>query len=528
MFDNFRDKVYGWTFGDKKDKNIDGLSPYIKPVSEDAAYTVGAGYYGLQAHKLNLNGTWDNEYDLIRKYRDVAIQQEPDSAVTEIVNEAISGDDDGTVVKINLDALNLSDNIKKRMIEEYNTILQLLDFNKNSYEIFRSWYVDARLYYHIVVDEKKKGLGIQELRRISPLQIRKVREEKTEIGNAGIEIVKEVDEYYLYTPYASRNYPSGLKLSLDSISFTHSGIVDEQTNTIFGWLQKALKPANQIRMMEDAVVIYRLSRAPERRIFYIDVGSMPPGKAAEYLRLIQQQYQNNISYDVITGELKDTTNVMSMMEDFWFPRFSGSKGTEIDTLEGGDNLGKIEDVEYFKKKLYLALNVPIARLTGEENTGAMFGGEAEISRDEQRFSKFVSRLRKRFSNLFLDLLRTQLLLKGIVTEDDWYSIKEKINFDFLSSTAAKEKEETDLLVKNLEILKDAETMVGIFFSKKYLQKKILRMTDEEIKLMDEEIKKELADGELDDFSVVKGRIQFDAEMDALMNPPLPAPKPKQK
>jgi hypothetical protein len=487
--------MLGWKFKkSKEDEKV--LAPFVQPANEDASYVIGSGYFGYNVHQLNMDQTFNNEVDLIRKYREISIQPEPDAAITNICNEAICGDNEGAPISIRLDAVQYPDTIKDKIKTEFETIIKLLNFNKEAYEIFRKWYVDGRLYYHIIIDEKNPKNGIKELRQISPIQIRKIREEETEIGPGGIEYVKSYNEYYLYNKDFMKNKYAGIRLTTDSVSYVHSGIVDENVNMVYGWIHKSMKPSNQLRMMEDAIVIYRISRAPERRIFYVDVGNLPRHRAEEYLRNMKTMYNNKITYDVVTGELKDTSHTMSMMEDYWIPRREGGKATEIDTLRGGENLDQIADVEYFRKRLFNSLNVPIARISGDEGTGLGFGRASEISRDEINFSKFISRLRKRFSYLFYDILKTQLLLKNIITEKDWEVLKEQISFSFLTDNHIKESQESEVLLARAGIVETLRPMIGEFLSKEYVWKEVLKMTDDDIKNMKKQIKKEIAAGEI--------------------------------
>lgn len=523
MADSFNPfSLFGWKFkGKQNNPEIEVKAPYVQPANEDAAYVIGTGYFGYNVHQLNMDQSFDNEVDLIRKYREISIQPEPDAAITNICNEAISGEDDGSPIEIVLDKVEYSDSIKDKIRNEFTTIVQLLNFNKDAYEIFRKWYVDGRIYYHIIIDEKMPSKGIQELRQISPTQIRKIREEEKKIGPGGVEYVASYKEYYLYSQNFIQNKYSGLRLTTDSVCYVHSGLVDENVHMVYGWLHKALKPANQLRMMEDAIVIYRLSRSPERRIFYVDVGNLPKNKAEEYLRNIQSRYKNKVTYDVVTGELKDTSHTLSMMEDFWLPRREGGRGTEIDTLKGGENLGEIKDVEYFRKRLYNALNVPIARISGDESTGFGFGKASEISRDEINFSKFIARLRKRFSYVFYDLLKTQLLLKSIITEDDWMVLKEQIKFTFLSDNHIRESQEVEVLLARATAAETIEPLVGKFYSKEFVWKNVLRMTDEQITEMKKQIKAEISSGE-----VIDPVLTDVAELEALQLAANPPPEPK--
>jgi hypothetical protein len=451
----------------------------------------------------------------------MALHPECDSAIEDIVNEAIVSDTNDSPVQIDLDNLKASDGIKKKIREEFRYILELLDFDKKSHEIYRNWYVDGRLYYHKVVDLKNPEAGIQELRYIDAMKMRYVRQakkkdsDKYRVSNRMVDNpmdydFPEIEEYFIYEPKMS--YPtgtpapgalggsnSGIKMTKDSVTYCTSGLVDRNKGSTLSYLHKAIKSLNQLRMIEDSLVIYRLSRAPERRIFYIDVGNLPKVKAEQYLRDVMMRYRNKLVYDANTGEIRDDKKFMSMLEDFWLPRREGGRGTEITTLPGGQNLGEITDIEYFKKKLYNSLNVPPSRMDGEG--GFNLGRSSEILRDEVKFSKFVSRLRKRFSAMFSDMLRTQLILKNIITPEDWRVMDEHIQYDFLYDNHFAELKDAELLNERLNMVQVAEPYIGKYFSQDYVRRKILRQTDIEILEQDTLIKKEIEDGIIPDPSI---------------------------
>lgn len=485
--DNF--KLLGWQFR-KSDTAKKIKAPYIAKENDDAAFIIGQNYYGHNIHQLSLDQTFETENELIRKYRDIALHPEVDAAITDIVNEAIVGDNESAPVEIVLDDLEQKERIKTLISDEFEHIIRLLDFNNRAYEIFRKWYVDGRSIYHIIINDNAKKKGIEELRYISPLHIKKVREEVKEAGAGGVEIIESFEEYYIYSRDMHKSKSVGIRISTDSIIYANSGLVDEEKNVVYSHLHKALKPTNQLRMLEDATIIYRLARAPERRVFYVDVGNLPKNKAEEYLRGIMNKYQNKMVYDAVSGEVKDNKNTLSMMEDFWMPRREGGRGTEVTTLQGGQNLGEIADVEYFQGKLYQSLNVPTARLMSEGGGGFNIGRSSEITRDEIKYSKFISRIRKDFSDIFYELLKTQLLLKQIITEDEWKLIKEDISFNFLSDTFFKELKDAEILRERVGTLNEIREYVGSYFSMEYIRKEILKMTDDDIKLMKEQMDKE--------------------------------------
>ena len=468
----------------RKEKELGAVTP---PATDDGTYDISGG--GFYSTILDTDGRSRTEDDLIRRYRDIAIQPECDSAIEDIVSEAIASDERDMCVSVVLDNLQVSATIKKRIKEEFERILQLLDFNNKAHDIFRRWYVDGRIFYHKVIDTKNPRKGIQQLRYIDPRKIKKVREVET--GRKGqVDVVKKFKEFYIYNQHGHQvnNTSTGVKLTFDSIAYCPSGLIDMHKGTVLSYLNKAIKPVNQLRMIEDSVVIYRISRAPERRIFYIDVGNLPKIKAEQYLKDVMNRYRNKLVYDASTGEIRDDRNHMSMLEDFWLPRREGGRGTEITTLPGGANLGEIDDITYFQRKLYRSLNVPISRLEAEQNFS--LGRSTEITRDELKFTKFVGKLRKKFSVIFNDLLRTQLILTGVIAEEEWKSMSEHIQFDFLQDNNFTELKNAELLKERLEMLSQVENYVGTYFSKEWVKKNVLHLTDDEIGEMQKQMDSE--------------------------------------
>ena len=468
----------------------DQLKSFVPESNDDGAVTIQSGsYYGTY---VDMDGVVRNEIELITRYREMAMQPELETAIDEVVNEAIVMDDNGKSVDINMDELKTSEGIKKKIRAEFDHILKLLNFGNMGHDIFRRWYIDGRIFYHLIVDEKKPLNGIQELRYIDPRRIRKIREiEKTMDRASGIEIIKKSKEYYLYNDrgvIGTQSANMGAKIALDSVVNVNSGLMDAKRAMVLSYLHKAIKPLNQLRMMEDATVIYRISRAPERRIFYIDVGDMPTIKAEQYLRDIMTKYRNKLVYDSNTGEIKDDRKFMSMLEDIWLPRREGSQGTQIDTLRGGENLGKMEDVEYFQQKLYNSLGVPTSRLIPQQ--GFSLGRTNEITRDELKFAKFVQRPRSKFSSLFDDLLRVQLVLKKVCTEEEWHYIKEDIWYDFFKDNNFNELKEAELIANRIQTLNFVDPYVGRYYSKEWVQKNILQLTDENIQEMEAQMAQE--------------------------------------
>jgi hypothetical protein len=505
-------KLFGFSIEDTEPLSPGVVSP-VPPNTEDGNdHYMSSGFFGTS---LDIEGVYKTEQDLLKRYREMSLHPECDSAIEDIVNEAIVSDSNDSPIQIELSNLNASDGIKKKIREEFKYILSLLDFDKKSHEIYRNWYVDGRIFYHKVIDLKSPHEGIQELRYIDPLKMKYVKQQKkSEKDRYRLTNIRsdnpmdyefpEIEEYFIYTPKASYTSgdPSGfggnagVKMTKDSITYCTSGLVDRNRGNTLSYLHKAIKSLNQLRMIEDSLVIYRLSRAPERRIFYIDVGNLPKVKAEQYLRDVMMRYRNKLVYDAQTGEIRDDKKFMSMLEDFWLPRREGGRGTEITTLPGGQNLGEITDIEYFKKKLFRSLNVPPSRMDGEG--GFNLGRSSEILRDEVKFTKFVSRLRKRFSYMFHDMLKTQLILKNVITPEDWSLMEEHIQYDFLYDNHFSELKDAELLNERLAMVATAEPYVGKYFSQDYLRRKILRQTDEEIIDQDGLIKKEIKDGIIPD------------------------------
>ena len=471
----------------RKERELGAVAP---PITDDGTYEAPGG--GFYSSVLDQDGRARTDDDLIRRYRDIAMQPECDSAIEDIVSEAIASDEKQPAVSISLDNLKVSNSIKKRIREEFDRILDLLDFEEKAHDIFRRWYVDGRIYYHKVIDSANPRKGIQQLRFIDCRKIKKMREVSKDLdkSNSSVEVIKKVKDYYLYNPSGNNmdNTAMGVKLTKDSIAFCPSGLIDMSKGNVLSYLNKAIKPVNQLRMIEDALVIYRISRAPERRIFYIDVGNLPKIKAEQYLKDVMNRYRNKLVYDASTGEIRDDRNHMSMLEDFWLPRREGGRGTEITTLPGGSNLGEIDDITYFKRKLYQALNVPISRLEAETNFS--LGRTTEITRDELKFTKFVQRLRTKFSKLFSSILETQLILRGVIAEDEWHKMKEHIQYDYLQDNNFSELKKAELLRERLDMLGSIESYIGTFFSKEYVLKNILRMNDGEIDAMRDQMNKE--------------------------------------
>jgi len=470
-------------------KDQDSKQHFSIPTADDGATTVNA-VGGAFGQFLDLEGNAKNEADLIRRYREISLHPECDSAIDDIVNEAIVVNENKDSVHIDLSNLTFGKEVRRKIEEEFKNILLLLDFNTRGHDIFRRWYVDGRMYYQKIIDRENPRNGIVELKYIDPRKIKKVREVKKSRSSTSMDIITEYEEYFVFNErgVSGGTSGSGVRIASDSITYANSGLVDQNRNQILSYLHKAIKSVNQLRMIEDAMVIYRIARAPERRIFYIDVGNLPKLKAEQYLREVMARYRNKLVYDASTGEVRDDRNYMNMLEDYWLPRREGGRGTEITTLPGGQNLGEIADVEYFQKKLYRSLNVPVTRL--EASSGFNMGRAAEISRDELKFTKFVGRLRKKFTELFSDILRTQLILKGIIAEEDWSLIRSTLTYDFVSDGHFSELKETEMMKERLALVQSMENYVGKYFSNRYIRKNVLKQTDREIEDLDNEMNKE--------------------------------------
>ena len=518
-------KLFGFSIEETEEKSASIISPVPKNNEDGVDNYIASGFYGQY---VDIEGAYRSEHELIKRYREMALHPEADGAIEDVVNEAIVSDLYDSPVEVELSNLNASEGIKKKIREEFRYIKELMDFDKKSHEIFRNWYIDGRLYYLKVIDQKNPQEGLKDLRYIDPMKIKYVRQEKKSTdrnlgnlripGNKGDEAVPnpKFDEYYIYT--MKPNYPTGMiaqagkgstKIAKDSITYCTSGLVDRNKNRVLSYLHKAIKALNQLRMIEDSLVIYRLSRAPERRIFYIDVGNLPKVKAEQYLKEVMSRYRNKLVYDAQTGEVRDDRKFMSMMEDFWLPRREGGRGTEISTLPGGQNLGELTDIEYFQKKLYRALGIPESRIAAEG--GFNLGRSSEILRDELKFAKFVGRLRKRFANMFNDMLKTQLILKNIVTPEDWEQMEDHIQYDFLYDNQFAELKETEMIQGRLGNLAQIEPYIGKYYSTEFVRKRVLRQTDQEIEEIDMQIEDEIQ----------KGIIPNPAQTDPITGEPLP-------
>ena len=521
-------RLFGFSIdGSQKPPSV--ISPVPQTNEDGVDNYIASGFYGSY---VDIEGVYRTEHDLIKRYREMALHPECDGAIEDVVNEAIVSDLYDSPVEIELSNLNASDKLKKVIREEFKHIKEILDFDRKAHEIFRNWYVDGRVYYLKVIDVKNPQAGIQDLRYIDPMKMKYVRQEKRKDPRTNLALPPvmarngadaptlepEIEEYFVYTPKS--NYPSGtfsgaggkkdsVKIAKDSIAYCSSGLVDRNKGTVLSYLHKAIKALNQLRMIEDSLVIYRLSRAPERRIFYIDVGNLPKVKAEQYLKEVMSRYRNKLVYDANTGEVRDDRKFMSMLEDFWLPRREGGRGTEITTLPGGQNLGELADIEYFQKKLYRALGVPESRIAADG--GFNLGRSSEILRDELKFAKFVGRLRKRFSQMFNDMLRTQLILKNIVTPEDWEVMSDHIQYDFLYDNQFAELKESEMLQSRLSNLATIEPYIGKYYSTEYVRKKVLRQTDSEIIEIDEQIEDEIN----------KGIIPAPGTVDPITGEPLP-------
>jgi hypothetical protein len=522
-------KLFGFSIDDKQNKSPSVISPVPQTNEDGVDNYIASGFYGQY---VDIEGVFKTEHDLIRRYREMSLHPECDGAIEDVVNEAIVSDLYDSPVEIELSNLNASESLKKKIREEFKYLKEILDFDRKSHEIFRNWYVDGRVYYLKVIDIKNPQAGIQELRYIDPLKMKYIRQEKKDpnkIDNGYVKIGgnnennlngPEFEEYFQYTPSPSATYglnamsrgsAKSVKIAKDAITYCTSGLVDRNKNTVLSYLHKAIKALNQLRMIEDSLVIYRLSRAPERRIFYIDVGNLPKVKAEQYLKEVMSRYRNKLVYNAQTGEVRDDRKFMSMLEDFWLPRREGGRGTEITTLPGGQNLGELSDIEYFQKKLYRALGVPESRIAADG--GFNLGRSSEILRDELKFAKFVGRLRKRFAQMFNDMLKTQLILKNIVSPSDWEIMKDHIQYDFLYDNQFAELKESEMIQNRLGNLAQIEPFIGKYYSTEYVRKRILRQTDQEIIEIDTQIEDEIKKGIIPDPSTI----------DPITGQPLPQP-----
>jgi len=477
-------------------KESDPKQSFTVAPADDGTQTIAAGGYFGQY--LDREGTAKTEADLIRRYREISLHPECDLAIEDIVNEAIVANENREAVRVNVDNLPYGKDVRRKIEDEFQEVLRLMQFNTKGHDIFRRWYIDGRIFYQKIIDRNSPKLGITELKYLDPRKIKRIREvrKKRPEGVTGpnmLNVVDEFVEYYLFNEKGVVNTTSGgIKIAPDTIAFCPSGLIDQTKNMVLSYLHKAIKPVNQLRMIEDATVIYRIARAPERRIFKIDVGNLPKVKAEQYLRDVMARYRNKLVYDASTGEIRDDRNYMSMLEDFWLPSREGGRGTDITTLPGGQNLGEIADIEYFRGKLYRSLNVPVSRL--EANSGFNLGRASEITRDELKFTKFVQRLRKKFTELFNDLLRTQLVLKGVINEEDWREIREHISYDFLQDGHFAELKHTELMRERLQLANEMRDYIGKFYSVEYVRKNILKQNEKDIEDIDNQIKKEIDDG----------------------------------
>ena len=494
--DNSIFKLFGFELKRAEDKQKEDkkkkLASIVAPTDPDGAgYITASGSHYGQFIDMDGNQAKDNQ-QLILRYRGVASHPEVDAAIEDIVNEAIASSENENPVDLNLDQVDVPDNIKKAMSEEFDKICSMINFQEMAPDIFRSFYVDGRVYHHLIINEAQPKLGIQDIRNIDATKIRKVKNIKYKKDQAtNAKIVDKVEEFYIFQEKVGQ--AQGVRISPDAISYVTSGLLDPTKKSVVSYLHKALKPINQLRMMEDSLVIYRLARAPERRIFYIDVGNMPRGKSEAYMRDIMTRYRNKLVYDASTGELKDDRKHMSMLEDFWLPRREGGRGTEITTLPGGENLGQIEDIIYFQKRLYRSLNVPLSRL--EQEAQFSLGRSTEINRDEVKFQKFIDKIRKRFSKMFIEILRKQLILKGIITDQDWNTWKNDITVDFLRDNHFAELKDAEVLQNRLNTLDQISQYVGEYFSREWVMKNVMQMSEEDIENMKDQVEGENASGD---------------------------------
>jgi len=487
-------ELFGFSITRQK-KTVDPKQGFTQPQADDGTQTIAAGGYFGQY--LDMEGTAKTEQDLIRRYREIALHPECDMAIEDIVNEAIVANELKDAIRLSLDEVPFGKEVRRKIEDEFKEVLRLMNFNTKGHDIFRRWYVDGRVYYHKVIDRESPRTGITELRYIDPRKIKKVREVRKKRPDGptphGLSIVDEFEEYYLFNEKGIAGTTSGgIKIAPDTIAFVPSGMIDQNKNMVLSYLHKAIKPVNQLRMIEDATVIYRIARAPERRIFKIDVGNLPKVKAEAYLRDVMARYRNKLVYDASTGEIRDDRNYMSMLEDFWLPSREGGRGTDITTLPGGQNLGEISDIEYFRSKLYRSLNVPASRL--EASQGFNLGRSTEITRDELKFTKFVQRLRKKFTELFNDILKTQLILKAVITEEDWHTLRDHIQYNFLQDGHFAELKESEMLLERIRVANEVRDYVGKYYSVEYVRKHILKQTDRDMEDIDNQIKQEIDDG----------------------------------
>jgi len=503
-------QVFGFEIKRKKQPH---QATVVSPSQDDGSTVVSSSASGYYAQVMSLEAQIKNENDLIRRYREISQYSDCDSAIDDIVNEAIVSEEDTAPVEIVLDDVKLSASIKTKITDEFNQVLSLLKFSQRGHDIFRSWYIDGRLYYQILVDETKPKNGIVELRQVDPRKIRKIKNVQKEKNATGVDIVKSIEEYYLYNDKGiSEGGMQGIKLPLDSIVYAPSGVTDSNSGLMLSYLHKAIKIVNQLKMMEDALVIYRISRAPERRIFYVDVGNLPKQKAEQYVNDIMNKFRNKVVYDATTGEVRDDRKHMSLMEDFWMPRREGGKGTEITTLPGGQTLGQIEDIEYFQDKLYQALNVPASRLKSDSTFN--LGRSSEITRDEIKFTKFVQRIRKKFAMLFIDTLKIQLVLKGVINVDDWDEISKDIRFDFVKDNHFAEIKDSEIMQARMNLLATIDPFVGKYYSPSYIKKHILRLSEEDIKEIDAENEEHNAEQLQGEVENIKAKGAAQAEVNA--------------
>jgi len=488
-------ELFGFSISRLK-KQSDPKQSFTTAPADDGTQTIAAGGYFGQY--LDMEGNSKTEADLIRRYREISLHPECDLAIEDIVNEAIVANENKEAVRVNVENLPYGKDVRRKIEDEFKEVLRLLQFNTKGHDIFRRWYIDGRIFYQKVIDRNSTTKGITELKYLDPRKIKRIREvrKKRPEGVTGpnmLTVVDEFVEYYLFNEKGVVNSTSGgIKIAPDTIAFCPSGLIDQNKNMVLSYMQKAVKPVNQLRMIEDAAVIYRIARAPERRIFKIDVGNLPKVKAEQYLRDVMARYRNKLVYDASTGEVRDDRNYMSMLEDFWLPSREGGRGTDISTLPGGQNLGEITDIEYFRSKLYRSLNVPVSRL--ESNSGFNMGRASEITRDELKFTKFVQRLRKKFTELFNDILRTQLILKGIINEEDWQGVRDSITYDFLQEGHFAELKNTEIMRERLQLANEMRDYIGKFYSVEYVRKTILKQNEREMEDIDNQIKKEIDDG----------------------------------